>query len=334
MKGSAVSVHASTKTKPVVFDLFAGAGVFSYAFKSEGFDIQRAIELESVAAKTYARNVGDHVHVGDIKRVRPSGSCDVLIAGPPCQGFSTLGRQEKNDPRNKMSFEVLKWARSTTPKIVVIENVAAFLDSKIYSRVERDLMRLGFDVSSQVLNASDYGVPQVRNRSFVIASKVGMPTIRPAKRKAPFTVREAWEGLSARPDNENHHCVRKPTALARDRMRLIPRGGDRRDVMSKRPDLCPDSWWKLKCQVTDVWGRMKWDEPCNTLRTCLLNPSKGRYIHPSQHRVMTIREAARLHTIPDSWKFEGLPYQVARQIGNSVPVNLGRSVARSVFRAL
>jgi DNA (cytosine-5)-methyltransferase 1 len=117
-------------------------------------------------------------------------------------------------------------------------------------------------------------------------------------------------------------------------MRVIRPGGDKRDVMRYAPELTPPSWWRLRCQVTDAWGRMEWDRPSNTIRTALQNPSKGRYIHPEQHRVISLREAARLHTIPDGWRFAGSPKQVARQIGNSVPPSLGRAVARAVNEVL
>lgn len=117
-------------------------------------------------------------------------------------------------------------------------------------------------------------------------------------------------------------------------MELIPAGGDKRDILRRAPHLAPPSWHRTTCEVTDVWGRLDWDAPANTLRTCLLNPSKGRYIHPEQHRVISLREAARLHSIPDSWSFAGTPYQVARQIGNSVPPKLGAVVARACRRRL
>ena len=113
-------------------------------------------------------------------------------------------------------------------------------------------------------------------------------------------------------------------------MKVIPPGGDKRDIMRAAPELAPPSWWRTQSAVTDVWGRLHWDRPSNTLRTRLLNASKGRYIHPDQHRVMTLREAARLHSIPDTWRLDGYAYHVAQQIGNSVPPRLGRAVARTV----
>ena len=320
-------------SRPTVVDLFAGAGLFSYAFKQAGFRLIRAVEIDAIAAKTYAENLGDHVEVGDVSHILPQGRCDVLIAGPPCQGFSTLGRRNPDDPRNELSRHVVRWAKVVRPAIVVIENVEAFLDSVECCRVSRALGRLDYSVSSFVLDAFHYGAPQHRRRSFTVASQSG-EIDPPKQRQGTRTVREAWYGLPMEPDGANHHYSPKPSELALARMRVIPPGGDKRDVMKKAPHLAPPSWWQVSCEVTDAWGRMDWDQPCNTLRTALQNASKGRYIHPEQHRVISLREAARLHTIPDSWMFVGLPTQVARQIGNSVPPALGRAVARQVLIAL
>ena len=320
-------------SRPKVVDLFAGAGLFSYAFAQTGFRVVQAVEIDPIAAESYAANLGDHVEVTDISRLCPQGRCDVLIAGPPCQGFSTLGRLDPDDPRNELSRHVVRWAKTLRPAIVVIENVAAFLESTEWVRVHRALDRLDYTVSSFVLDAYDYGAPQRRRRSFTVASRSG--EIEPPRRRLGVrTVREAWQDLPKRPDGINHHYSPTPSSVALARMRVIPPGGDKRDVMEKAPQLAPPSWWKVSCEVTDAWGRMEWDSPCNTLRTALQNASKGRYIHPEQHRVMSLREAARLHSIPDCWTFAGLPTQVARQIGNSVPPCLGRAVARSVLATL
>lgn len=319
--------------KPTVIDLFAGAGLFSYAFKQEGFELLYGVESDEVAASTYERNLRVRAVCADIRRVKPSEHCDVLIAGPPCQGFSTLGKREPDDPRNCLSLQVVTWARKAQPAVIVVENVSAFLDAPVWSELRRRLARLGYEVAGFVLNAFHFGVPQIRRRSFTIASRIGTPRLHRLRFRQVRTVREAWAGLPEVPDDTNDHYAPRPSELALARMRVIPPGGDRRDVMRNAPELTPPSWWSLKCQITDVWGRMSWDRPSNTLRTCLQNASKGRYIHPSQHRVISLREAARLQSIHDRWSFCGLPTQIARQIGNSVPPALGRAVARGV-RAL
>ena len=122
-------------SRPTVVELFGGAGLFGHAFKQVGFRIVRAIEKDVVAAGTYAKNVSDDVEVADIRKLTPAGRCDVLIAGPPCQGFSTLGRRNSNDPRNRLSWEVVRWSRKLRPRVVVIEKVAAFLDSPNWRQI-------------------------------------------------------------------------------------------------------------------------------------------------------------------------------------------------------
>ena len=327
-------VRERRRAKPTAIDLFAGGGLFSYAFVREGFRVIQAVEANLVAAATYAKNLGNHVLVGDVRDVMPAAPCDVLIGGPPCQGFSTLGRRRDDDPRSALSMEMVRWAQALCPRVVVIENVEAFLATPMWRSVAKALQSMGYTVSAHVLNAYSMGVPQLRTRSFTVASRIGKVTIRRAVRCRIRTVREAWEGLPQTPDGKNHHHAPSPSALALARMMVIPEGGDKRDVLREAPELAPPSWHKVTCEVTDVWGRLRWDRPSNTLRTALLNPSKGRYIHPEQNRVISLREAARLHSIPDDWTFEGLPTQIARQIGNSVPPALGRAVARAIRRLL
>ena len=320
--------------KLTVIDLFAGAGLFSHAFAQEGFSLVGAVEIDRPAATTYDMNLGRRVVCADIRTVEPSEGCDVLIGGPPCQGFSTLGKRDEADPRNLLSFEMVRWAQRLAPKVVVVENVKAFLDTPTWRSLAGSLGELGYSVTGFALDAYEMGVPQLRTRSFTIASKIGTPVMKRAVRRRLRTVREAWEGLPSKPNGRGHHYAPSPSALALARMRVIPAGGDKRDVMRAAPHLAPPSWWRTQGDVTDVWGRMEWDSPSNTLRTALLNPSKGRYIHPDQNRVISLREAARLHTVPDMWRFAGTPTQIARQIGNSVPPALGKAVARAVRKLL
>jgi DNA (cytosine-5)-methyltransferase 1 len=315
-------------------DLFAGAGLFSDAFQREGFRVVRAVELNRKAAATYDRNIDTLLDVGDVRAFRPKGRCDVIIAGPPCQGFSTLGKRDSSDPRNQLSLEVVRWVREMKPRVVVIENVAAFLNAPVWQILGRRLKALGYEVRSDVHDAATLGVPQRRSRSLTVAIRGG-GELSPLRKRPVVTVRDAWDGLSERPDGKNLHIHIPPTPLALARMKVIPAGGDKRDIMKRAPHLAPPSWWNTRGEVTDVWGRMRWDEPANTLRTIFVNPSKGRYIHPNQHRVITLREAARLQSIPDDFEFaDTVPRIVARQIGNSVPTLLGRAVARAVSRYL
>lgn len=321
-------------TNPTLVEMYSGAGLFSYAFAQEGFKIIDAIELDSAAAATYRHNLGDHIRVADVRKTAPIERCEVLTAGVPCQSFSTLGKRDSKDPRNLLALEVVKWTKLLHPKIVVIENVPPFLKTPVWNQLARRFRALGYQVNALILNAMDYGVPQNRLRSFTFASRDTMPELSQPRRRSVITVRDAWQDLPSVPDGKNNHYSPSPSELALSRMKVIPSGGDKRDIMKNAPHLVPPSWWKVQNEVTDVWGRMEWAFPCNTIRTALLNPSKGRYIHPEQHRVISLREAARLQSIPDNWTFLGTPYQIARQIGNGVPPRLGRVVAKAVYNAL
>ncbi len=305
--------------KPTVVDLFAGAGLFSFAFKAEGFEIVRSIEFDEAAARTYTKNLRHEAELADVSKSSVKGRCDVLIAGPPCQGFSTMGRPDGRDPRNRLSLEIVRFAATLKPMIVVIENVPPFVGSPMWKKLRHGLIHLGYDVSSITLDAVNFGVPQFRKRSFTFASKIKLEPIVKTKLYDASTVREAWRGLPIKPDGRNNHYSPPPSALTLERIKYIPPEGDRKSLMSTAPHLMPPSLRKLKSGVSDVWGRMKWDQPSNTIRTFMIHPSKGRYIHPEQDRVLSLREAARLQSIPDSWYFEGTSTQVARQIGIVCP---------------
>jgi len=310
-------------------ELFAGTGLFGKAFIQEGFVPIQAVEFCAQAAATYRSNVGDHIKIGDVKTLSARGKADLLIGGPPCQGFSTLGKRDSSDPRNKLGLEMVRWAKESDAKVVVVENVGAFLGSTHYQVMRRKFEKLGYVVSSFILDAADHKVPQHRVRSFTIASKIGSPEI-PHSHRPYITVREAFKNLPRIDGKDTLHKSRPISDLASARMSVLPANGGKKDIMLLAPELVPESWWKIPNQAVDVWRRMDWNKPSNTIRTSFINPSKGRYVHPVRNRVITLREAARLHSIPDDWKFHGTDTSVARQIGNSVPPLLGRAVARSV----
>ena len=320
--------------RPTVVDLFAGAGLFSYAFREEGFEIVQAVESDKCAADSYRSNLGDVLISEDILDASPIDSCDVLIAGPPCQGFSTLGKRDPGDVRNSLSLELLRWVDTADPQVIVVENVAPFLTSPACGALAQELGLRGYSIRADVLNAEDFGVPQRRERAFVVATRASR--VFDARRIAGGhrNLIEAWKGLAVEPDGKNLHQAPVPTELALSRMQTLPYGGDKRDILRLAPELAAPSWFQYPSAVTDVWGRMRWEEPSNTLRTCFQNPSKGRYIHPEQDRVITIREGARLQTIPDAWSFVGARTRIVRQIGNAVPPLLGRSIARGVRKLL
>lgn len=312
-------------------DMFSGAGLFSEAGRQAGLEPTFAIDVSSDAIRSYNRNIAEVGVVGSVLDDRKLPEADVLIAGPPCQGFSTLGRRDPKDERSALSLAVLRWAEIVRPSVVVVENVPPFLRSTYWQRLARGFQAQGFSVQAWELEAADFGAPQHRRRAFTIASRVG-DLVKPLQGKQRKSAREVFSHPIK--GGDPMHTWPEPSNLAARRFALIPPKGDKRDVMQAAPELCPPSWERVGCHATDVWGRIDPDRPSNTIRCTFQNPSKGRYIHPTEDRVISLREAARLQGVPDDWVFVGKPYPIARQIGNGVPVQLGRAVMQSVASKL
>lgn len=329
--------HFSIKDKPKTLrfiDLFSGAGLLGYGFYAEGYSPVAAYEADPVAAKTHSLNLPGEVTVADLSMEPPSGECDLIVAGPPCQGFSSIGRKRKDDPRNAMCLVIPPWAIHTGAQVVVVENVPAFLESDAWKLMTETMHEYGYETTTWILNAKDFGMAQNRVRSFTVYSLVGLPEQPKPNAEKPNTIENAWDGLPTYPDVGLQHVCQIPSAQSVSRMKHIPEGGDIRDLALKAPELVPPSWYKTKGKVVDIWGRMSWNGISNTLRTGFVHPSKGRFIHPSENRPMTFREAARLQGLPDDFTFAGTPYQIARQIGNGVPTGLSRAVAVSIKKLL
>ena len=335
-------------------------------FVAAGFSPVLAVEWDLAAAATYAANFGEsHMHWGDIAGV-PSSSVpkvDVVIGGPPCQGFSNLGTRDPADPRNKLWAEFLRVVRAADPKVFVLENVDRFSRSPEFGLLMDSIGDRWRHVDWAVLNAADYGVPQRRQRTILIASRVG-PVALPAptcSRESWPTVRSALGGVPfatesfALPSSSvtffgqtvpgifkstEIHLGRRPQQKSLDRYNHIPPGGGRFDL----PDhLLPPCWANKPTGTTDVMGRMRWDAPSLTIRTEFFKPEKGQYLHPQWdpddetrrvNRPITHREAALLQTFPTDFVWCGSKIEIARQIGNAVPCRLAEAVARQVAQAL
>ncbi|WP_436493588.1 DNA cytosine methyltransferase [Actinokineospora sp. HUAS TT18] len=334
---------------PTVIDLFAGCGGMTSGFTAAGFAPILAVEHNLRAAATYASNFGeDHTLCADIATVSDIPRADVVIGGPPCQGFSNLGSRDVDDPRNQLWKEYLRIVAAARPSVFVVENVDRFLASSEFALLTAEATRLGYALSSGTLLAADFGVPQRRKRAFVIGSRIG-PIPLPVGASPWAGVGTVLADLPARPATTalpassvtvfgvdvpgrfkslDLHLGRNPTALSLERYRHIPPGGGRFDL----PDhLLPRCWREKKTGTTDVMGRMRWDQPSLTIRTEFFKPEKGQYLHPTWHRPITHLEAARLQTFPDSFEWCGTKAEIARQIGNAVPPTLAAALARQVL---
>lgn len=315
--------------KPRVIDLFSGAGLFGLAFAMEGFRRVAAYDFDPWAIATHRHNSRTLAVQADLTKLLPEGRCEVLVAGPPCQGFSTIGARHSDDPRNSLSRIVPVWAASLKPRLVVVENVPSFLKSRAWNHITRRLEALGFECATFIVNARDFGVAQNRVRSITFYSRRTLPVTIGSRDPLRSTVAEAFAGLPAFPNARLGHTCRPQSEHSMRRIRQVPPGGDIRDINRKAPELVPKSWKSVQGKIVDIWGRLKWDGVSNTIRTGFLHPSRGRFLHPDEDRPISFREAARLQSIPDAFHFLGGAEATARQIGNAVPVNLGRAIARA-----
>jgi len=333
-----------------VIDLFAGAGGMTLGFSNAGFIPVLAVECEPDFAKTYSLNFGNHVVSDDIVNVCNRGlnlSADVVIGGPPCQGFSNLTGNRVSDPRREMWRYYMRVVEESDCKVFVLENVPNILKSPEGEDIIKSARQLGFhlnDDSYGILNAANFGVPQNRRRAIIIGSKLG-PIKLPSPANRVMTVRDAFSGIPAKPTHQDLnrspatgpdlHIARNPTEISRKRYRLIPPGGNRFDLQRAAPELTPACWIRKQSGGTDLFGRLDWDGPARcTVRCEFYKPEKGRYLHPSEHRPITHWEAARLQTFPDSFKWSGTKIRVAIQIGNAVPPVFAEAVAKHVMQHL
>lgn len=331
-------------------DLFAGCGGLALGFLSAGgYRPVGACEFDLDAAATYRVNIDDAIFDEPIQGVEDGRwpQADVVIGGPPCQGFSQLGRRDGADPRNELWRNYVRVLAASGADIFVMENVPQLLRSDQYALFKETVEGRGFLVREEVLNAADYGVPQTRRRAIVIGSRFGMPEF-PVKTHGPQSrhnkpyvdVRRALVNLPQIPTNRDWHHGRpgiRPDSITR--YKAVPPSGGNRFQMQEDLEarglghLVPACWRNKPSGTTDVFGRMWWDRPAPTIRTEFFKPEKGRYLHPVEHRPITVREAARLQSFPDDFIFpEGQAMtSVAKQIGNAVPPLLAKAIATAVW---
>jgi DNA (cytosine-5)-methyltransferase 1 len=343
-----------------LIDLFSGAGGMTLGFSDRrycgGFKPVLAVDNDAAAIRTHEANFESATVIGNIEEWIASDpiipDADVVIGGPPCQGFSLLNKKRTGDERRALWEPYLEVVNASGARVFVMENVPELYRSEEFGEIRQRAESLGFNVDAAILNAADYGAPQTRKRTIIVGWRGVAPTFPPARTNgdpskqsglpAWRTVRDAIGDLGKPIGTEignyppplNLHFGRNPTLKSVERYKSVPPGGNRFDLQRNARHLTPKCWIKKTSGGTDLFGRLWWDRPSVTIRTEFFKPEKGRYLHPVKHRPITHREAARLMGFPDDFKFMGTKVEIAKQIGNAVPPDLAGAIARMVREAL
>jgi len=341
-----------------VVDLFCGCGGASVGIKSAGHEVVAAVDINEKACNTYYNNLGLRPICKDLNRISGQeilahyginkNDVDLVIGCPPCQGFSSLRATtgtDGNDKRNHLVSVFLKRIDEINPQYVIFENVVGILNS--YGRRYLDLFikkiqKQGYHINSEILvNVADYGIPQRRKRVVIMgikesdfSPKLPVPTFFDPHTKGVYdnawkTVRDAIGDLPPLMNGEKdlyipNHVARLHTKEAMRIITAIPKnGGGRKDLPQKLWLPCHK---RLKHGADSVYGRMEWDKPAPTITCRCTTASSGRFIHPEQDRAITIREAARLQTFPDTFVFPDVQKYSEQQIGNAVPPQLIKTI--------
>ena len=358
-------------------DLFAGAGGISEGFIKAGFEIGFAIDFEKVCCNTYqANHLDTYVKQGDICKIDPQKLLDdaslskdditLIVGGAPCQGFSTLGNKNEENPKNNLFKEYMKFVKHIIPEFIIFENVTGFYKlygGKAMKAVVKGFSDLEYSVEYNVLNALNYGVPQRRERTLIIAYKEGYEFEWPKQThdivkkidnwegniKTPITLEKALSDLPLiKAGTESSEYASEPNCDYQKDRRInsktltyhrapshgeslletighVPEGGT---IMNVPERLRPNKYFK------NSYARLWWDRPSTTVTRNFGTPSSARCIHPLIDRGLTTREGARIQSFDDDYIFLGSWASKNLQIGNAVPPLLAKVIADSVMDSL
>lgn len=342
-----------------VIDLFAGVGGLSLGFEQYGFEVLLANEYDASIAESYRVNhkktkmvVGDIVKLDRDKVFSPFiGKVDVIIGGPPCQGFSQKGKRKSiNDDRNFLFKYFVSVVERVKPKYFVMENVPNLLSTEkgFFKKEIYDLFgSLGYTLNSGVLNAADYGVPQNRRRAVIIGKMGEKPVGLPISSSKKTTIWDAISDLAYLNSSEgeeesnylippkseyqkqlrknskslHNHIATNHSKTVLERLELIPPNGGRSNLPEEH---------LTKSIYSGTWTRMRKDEQSVTITTRFDTPSSGKFTHPFLNRAITVREAARIQSFPDSFVFTGPKTSQMKQVGNAVPPMLANEIAKVI----
>ncbi len=331
-------------------DLFSGCGGLSEGMRQAGFDVKGALELNSDAVAAYKLNHPEttvvekdirKVKITDFKKLLDGQPLHLLAGCPPCQGFSTMRTLNKKEPvedeRNNLINEFLRFVKGLKPLTIMMENVPGLKDYALFEKMCNEL-RTYYDIDVDVVNIKKYGVPQRRKRLVLIGTRKalkGQLCIAEGNDEK-MTVRKAigkLESVDATTD-PIHKITANHTKKVRDLIANIPKnGGSRKDLPESFILECHK---KKNIGFKDVYGRLRWDDYSSTITSGCLNPSKGRFLHPEENRVISAREAAILQSFPRDYKF---PTDISKSslsllIGNALPPKFSLIQCQNIKRYL
>ncbi len=367
---------AGKKSKLKIIDLFAGVGGISSGFEKAGFSIVSANEYKKDIANTYTKNhPNTKMIVEDITKVKSKDllngetDIDVIVGGPPCQGFSMAGRRIRNegaflnDPRNELFKEFHRIVKDIRPKVFVMENVSAMLNihgGAVKNEIIKLFKEIGYDTEVKILLAADYGVPQLRKRAVFIGNRIGInpesffpKQTHGINAKKPYVniadaILDLPEIIAGGGDFEldhrnntniseyqkerrsktkkvyNHQATKHDPRII-DLLKIIKPGQGRIHIPKEM---------QTKSVHSGAFGRLEKNKPAYTITTRFDTPSVGRVTHPTSHRALTPREAARIQSFDDDFIFYGNKGSIGIQIGNAVPPLLAKAIALKIKELL
>ena len=349
--------------RPTVIDLFAGVGGLSLGFEMAGFDVLMANEYDESIAEAYIKNRPNvKMVVEDITKLsieetfsQYAGKVDVIVGGPPCQGFSQKGKRKSiNDPRNFLFRYYFNVVNRVKPRYFVIENVPNLLTTEnglFKDEIIELFSSIGYSVSTGVLRAVDYGVPQDRRRACIIGKLGDNAVSMPSPSGKATTVWDAISDLNYLESGEGdevssyrnkpqselqkalrtgsdalyNHVATQHSKITLERLALVPPNCDKKVLPAEH---------RTKSVFSGTWCRMNKDGIARTITTRFDTPSSGAFTHPYLNRAITVREAARIQTFPDSFRFYGPKSSQMKQVGNAVPPLLAKAIADQILRDL